>query len=800
MSVYIEIRDSANSIEGVLDVGDSENFPLSIDMKNVNFANLVGRSGVYSTDFEVPLTDTNSKLFSQIYNVNLKNTKEYFKKKVAHLYYNNVEFLVGKLIISDVKTKSGIKYLSCSFFGDNSEWVKDLKEQYLSDITFDSTALLWSNYTTNKYGGGGNSEIYFSDIDRGLGDIRQACNYTTATRKEPVSNYNIWRFPDLKVKGLIQKIFNQNGYNLDSDFWSHADRDGLLLSFFGDRFKKTDNKDNALVASASSYESFFIGASNPSDIVRRFIRINDDSTGINSDTNNNFDTSTYTYTVPRTGYYSITGSIEFNLGHARNGAILKLGLELPDRLDDEGEFFDLAPENDKHNYTSYYIASTGQTFRYFDEYDYTNFAEGSFFLREDYRKDGLIAKGSLKNVYLEAGEKITLIMLNSSIGEPEYTLVNATLNIVEEDTLVTKNTFNLNNVVDNKNMTLMDFIHDLTVAYNLHWHTNSFTKTVYCEPRDAYYKSNTIAVDMTDSLIIDKYKVTPMKKFFKDKIRFNYANDNSDGYLKMINEQLKHIYGSYRHTLIGDFEDGTLNVSMKKLAPTYFIKTIFGADTNTQNQVVKARIWNKNTEDRPPLNLNHAPRLLYNDSMYTGSASGTHTDDIKPLFHQNYDIFGSAYSHSDFTNLGFANIMGFTGLFSDNWSSTFSVIENSSKLNIDGRIPISKIKKLDFRTPIYFSAPEDIQGYWIINQINNVNFKNDVVSLDLVKTITTEGINVQTETGTGTIDVNLLGNLDAEVGNFSTVDIDNHNSGNDVFSGGGRLTESTDITITNSNG
>ena len=128
MSVKIEIRDTDNSITGVLDVGNSEDFPLALTKKLSDFNSFNARSGVFSTDFEVPATPNNNKLFKSIHNINIKDTKAFFKKKDAIIYSNDYEITRGRVELKEINNKDGVNYYKFVFYGDNLDWVTQFSE------------------------------------------------------------------------------------------------------------------------------------------------------------------------------------------------------------------------------------------------------------------------------------------------------------------------------------------------------------------------------------------------------------------------------------------------------------------------------------------------------------------------------------------------------------------------------------------------------------------------------------------------------------------------------------------------
>ena len=72
--IEIEIRDyyasGADRTVGVLDIKDSDDYPLSLNYLIADIKNLAVRSGTYSKTFNVPATKNNNQILHDIWNPN----------------------------------------------------------------------------------------------------------------------------------------------------------------------------------------------------------------------------------------------------------------------------------------------------------------------------------------------------------------------------------------------------------------------------------------------------------------------------------------------------------------------------------------------------------------------------------------------------------------------------------------------------------------------------------------------------------------------------------------------------------
>jgi hypothetical protein len=98
------------------------------------------------------------------------------------------------------------------------------------------------------------------------------------------------------------------------------------------------------------------------------------------------------------------------------------------------------------------------------------------------------------------------------------------------------------------------------------------------------------------------------------------------------------------------------------------------------------------------------------------------------------------------------NLTQTSGLIKDYWSSTIQMLKDGKALTINFIMSTNNFKDVDFRTPIYFSAPEEIQGYWLFELIQNVKITNETQSVmcKLVKVINYAPLDVETPAITDT--------------------------------------------------
>ena len=117
--IEIEVRDfyggGGNRVAGVLDIKDSDDFPLSLNYLIADIKNLSVRSGSYSKTFNVPATKNNNDILKHIWNPNtyVDGVSTYqalshkpLERKPCVVKVDSVPVLRGELKIKNVITKT----------------------------------------------------------------------------------------------------------------------------------------------------------------------------------------------------------------------------------------------------------------------------------------------------------------------------------------------------------------------------------------------------------------------------------------------------------------------------------------------------------------------------------------------------------------------------------------------------------------------------------------------------------------------------------------------------------------------
>ena len=123
------------SIMGILDVGDSDDFPLAVNFSISEARDLNSRTGTYSKTFKIPATKNNNRVLKHSYyigsvipNNNINNAKK------ARIVVNGNFSLTGLVQITAIGSASSPLYYSCVFYGNNIDWSQSLDNKLLMNL------------------------------------------------------------------------------------------------------------------------------------------------------------------------------------------------------------------------------------------------------------------------------------------------------------------------------------------------------------------------------------------------------------------------------------------------------------------------------------------------------------------------------------------------------------------------------------------------------------------------------------------------------------------------------------------
>lgn len=253
---------SSSYIVGDLDVTSSEDFPLSLTMQNFDIRDINSRSGSFSKTFDIPATNNNNRILRELhaqgFNTNLHSGV--ISKIDSVIYADNVPIIAGKLRVTSVtKSDTPVSY-SCEFVGDNMDWASSIKNLELKDLRFTSISGLDNapyvydncrhvrpetvndNTTTNSFVENqiGNDFHHFTSAhDRILWPLLSVGEGLSDRNQVTLGDF----VPAFYIKNIWDKIFENQGYTVESTFCNSAYFKSLIMPFeFEKRAEQVNNK------------------------------------------------------------------------------------------------------------------------------------------------------------------------------------------------------------------------------------------------------------------------------------------------------------------------------------------------------------------------------------------------------------------------------------------------------------------------------------------------------------------------------------------------------------------------------
>ena len=684
--VIIRIIDTANNVEGDLDLTNFNDFPLAINKGIVNLDNLKERTGTFTKMFKVPNSKNNTNLLSNVDNINSrKDFRDCLNKKPCIILINNNPVEHG--FVQVVKAFNDIEggYFELVFYGDNIDWVKDASDLKLNTIAWRNNYQKYAQDDINVFNAG-NSTTYdfaYPYISRGGNAI---------TDRTDITDY----LPCIYMPNLINACFKDLGYNVESSFLSDI---STLVCDLGLKLEQSeaDIENSKVRAELTSNLSVSLG--NISKIV-----FNNDSVLPNRDNDGNYNTSTGSYVAPVSGVYRLYLFIE-DYASATDGIlqVIKNG----DSITSIGSGEELAIEG--------LIGLSGNLEFTFD----VPLGQGdgvSFYVQPS-------ATG-LGSITIKADTYFTS-QLTSAINEGDY--------------------FTASKLIPDS-IKFLDILNDFTRMFNIYYWTDVKTKTVYFEPRDNFFESKTTAIDWSEKLDTSKGYNVDYVSSYKRNINFNYKEDRKDGYLEKWNIFNKKTYGKYMHQLPNRFSKGSTDISLDFFAPTYAHKAL---EVSGLVGFTTLKIWNEyKTDGNTPeeRNEDYKPRVFFFNNAAQLSDDGflrsIHVKNGDVTTVQNtipYGIFETYFNIEPHFNLNFANGLKADettdiGLFERFYSKMFKNIEEGGRIVAYFDLNSTDIQNLDFRQLIYLEGDSNVEGYYLIEKVIDYNpLSSELTKVSLFK-------------------------------------------------------------------
>ena len=358
-----------NNIIGDIELTDSENFPLSLSYAVSDGENLESRFGDYSKTFEIPATKNNNQLLSHAFNVKSVNTKDITGIKNCRVLVGDTEFFRGRIKINGTSQTSTPSSYSATIYGGNYGWISKLKGLNLNDegiyddtetFTYDYLSIMQSFDDTQA-----NSELVYPLMSYGDFWPNPGSGFNYAAGKVNLSDETDssqdWR-PSFWIYNILQRIFDNIGYTINSNFIENSEFKKLICHFSPDNSstsiegvtstagatfatRKYWNKESPTGGSKGIWDSSLVGLvdyqivesanwvtgtlsgitqgniDGNGDPEWKDVIMDEEISSASGNSNTSYDETTGVWTCPKSGLYNFSTAVDILIGNFDNSQV-----------------------------------------------------------------------------------------------------------------------------------------------------------------------------------------------------------------------------------------------------------------------------------------------------------------------------------------------------------------------------------------------------------------------------------------------------------------------------------------------
>lgn len=532
-----------------VDVESTESVPISISYKLEDKEDFQKKTSGDSFDINVPATLNNDQIGNTFHNPGIEDMtadESYKRPRPCVLEANGYELLVGKAFLKSAKHNSRPLGYSYDCYGDNADWLIDLKESTLYDflkhITFPFLkALIQSTYN-------------FDGRDEAMPYVFAPVKYGAKMNAGDNDMSPTYMKPSVSCYWIIYQAFKSLGYKIKSEFFDTDYFRKMVMPWTWGSFLFSEGtkQDNLKFLAKSDTDYFY--RDNYYDYVN--LGVSNDSTGGAYDDNN-----VYTY-------FAGDGEMRWTYLPAFDFGLISV------------------------------------TFKMIIIFDATVRAKGQATAELHWFKNGIedvskrtpifnlshdgLGRADLKNQYevfqsfdVSAGNYISAKVFVNLHREDFLSSANVTLNVVNFDfeyaRIILGGTISFDTYVALKKWKFLDFLGGIIDAFNLSVKTDPVSKYVVFEPthpydlndgagtRPGYFNGDFI--DWSDKQDVSKDSDVLLNSDGERELIFKFREDGSDGMLKVIQDRNQVTLAQAKYVLPDRFKAGKKEVENRFFSP-----------------------------------------------------------------------------------------------------------------------------------------------------------------------------------------------------------------------------------------
>ena len=232
----ISVTTAGTGFNGVYELDVLKGSPFTLDFNFKDIKDLKSK-GSHSYNFRLPSSDKNDDFFGSYFQVGSYYSEDNFSFNPfgmveCYVLKDTIEVFKGNLQLTNIylKNKNSYEY-ECILFSEEvgfSDVIKGIKFNALDYAGWNhelSAGIVYNSYALENLS---NGEIIWSLWDYGIGHAsNEYINYFRQENQYSIFNssaFNIKRLrPQVKLKALIDKVFDFTGYQYKSDFFDSTD-------------------------------------------------------------------------------------------------------------------------------------------------------------------------------------------------------------------------------------------------------------------------------------------------------------------------------------------------------------------------------------------------------------------------------------------------------------------------------------------------------------------------------------------------------------------------------------------------
>lgn len=547
---------------------DPESLPLSISYELEDSNNFQEKGSSTALEIEIPATPEMDRVANTFHNPGIDDLTEgevFRNPRPATIEANGVELLIGKAILNNATHTDKPESYTYDFFGDNGDWVIDLKETTLFDLLKHITFPLTKAHIESTWDFNGRDEempYVFAPVRYG----RPMGGYKFVRGERIPVNNNvepIYLRPSLSVYWIIYWAFKSIGYRVTSEFFETDYFQRMVLPWtFGNFLGSEGTKyDIHKFRARSLLETYYFssGGSGYLDL-----QISNDSEDGMFDNNNTIPGGDYSYSSG-----GREGTWEYKTPHYGT-------LEATFSNSVYVEAF----ANQNSSVTVYVEWYKNGVLEVIDRVLYVETSAGVGTGRND---AGI--KESFYTTSVSPGDKVSskvrYNIFESKMGDTELKIAVVALQL-DYFKIPLGGTISFDAYLGLKKIKFLDLLRGITDTFNLIPKARPEIKTVYFEPAHPYYLSddptdvmpgyfNGNWVDWSGKQDLSKKSTVSLYKDHDRELILRFKEDSNYGTLKILQDRHLVTLGAAKYVLPDRFKQGKREIENRFFTPVVHV-------------------------------------------------------------------------------------------------------------------------------------------------------------------------------------------------------------------------------------